>query len=228
MINYKAIYSNKLCLLSLVILLLGSSCKEKKNQTVESTPVPEVEKVQILSPVYKEIARFMDLEVSDSTQIESVLNFKAIMGADSVVSTDAAQNLKFYKDITNNGKAPAMPVFEIKGSDLSLVLFTGKGYVGPVWAKVLVDKSTGKTVKVRFSHKLESEGYGNGIVSSAFGDQFSDQKISTEENTFGLVQSGVTVIEGTVLVDGVSGATATSSAVVQMLNEGLKKYLNTN
>lgn len=123
-----------------------------------------------------------------------------------------------------NGKAKALPIFEVKGSDVSLLLFTGKGYVGAVWARVLINKSTRKIVKVRLGHKMESEGYGDGIVSSAFGDQFGGKKIIFKGNTYGLNQSGTSIIEGSAIVDGVSGATATSTAAVQMLNEGLKQY----
>ena len=215
----------KLSLISLIVLILGSSCKDKPQSNVTPpTPEPEVEMVQSLSPVYKEIARFMDLEVSDSTQIDTVLSFKALMGKDSVVSSDAGQNLKFYKDITNKGKAAALPIFEVKDTDLSLLLFTGKGYVGAVWARVLIDRSTGKTVKVRFGHKLESDGYGDGIVRSAFGDQFGNKQIYFDGTTFGLTQSGNPLIEGSAMIDGISGATMTSTAVVQMLNDGLKQY----
>lgn len=209
--------------MSLLILLLGYSCKEKP-QAVKEVPAPEVKAVKSLSPVYKEIAAFMDLEVSDSTQIDTILAFKALMGKDSVVSSDASQNLRYYKDIMNKGKASALPIFEVKDSDLTLILFTGKGYVGALWAKVLVDKATGKTIKVRFGHKMESEGYGSGIVSSSFGDQFSDKQLLFEDNTFGLIQNGKAVIKGITMVDGISGATITSSAAVKMLNEGLKNF----
>ena len=221
----KIMHTTRLSLLSLVLLLLGSSCKDKP-QAAETAPAPEpeVEMVKSLSPVYKEIANFMGLEVSDSTQIESVLNFKALIRKDSVITSDAMQNLEFYKGITKDGKAKAQPIFEVKGSDLCLLLFTGKGYVGSVWARVLVDRSTGKIVKVRFGHKMESEGYGDGIVGSAFGDQFGDKQISEEGNTFGLIQNGNPVIQGSTMVDGVSGATGTSTAVIQMLNDGLMQY----
>ena len=221
----KKMYIKGLSLLSLLFLILGSSCKEKQQATeTSSTPEPEVALAKSLSPVYKEIANFMGLEVSDSTQIETILSFKVLMGMDSVVTSDATQNMTFYKAITKNGKATGLPIFEAKDTDLSLLLITGKGYVGPLWARVLVNTNTGKIVKVRFGHKMESEGYGNGIVSSAFGDQFGDIPISFEDNTFGLVQSGNTVIQGNAMVDGVTGATATSTGVVEMLNDGFKKY----
>jgi len=209
--------------MSLVILLLGNSCKDKP-QPEKKAQEPQVESVKSLSPVYKEIAAFMDLEVSDSTQIEQVLDFKALMGEGEVVTSDATQNLSFYKAIMKNGKAASLPIFEAVGSDMTLLIFTGKGYIGTLWAKVLIDKATGKTIKVRFGHKMESEGYGNGIVSSAFGDQFSNKQISFEENSFGLNQNGKLAIKGITEIDGVSGATITSSAVVEMLNDGLKNY----
>lgn len=209
--------------MSLVILLMGISCKDKP-QPDKEVPAPEVEAIKSLPPEYKEIAAFMDLEVADSTQIETILNFKALMGKDSVIPSDASQNLRYYKNIMKNGTASSFPIFEMKDTNFTLILFKGKGYVGAIWAKVLIDKATGKTIKVRFGHKMESEGYGSGIVSSSFGDQFSDKQLLFEDNTFGLIQNGKEVIKGASMVDGVSGATITSSAVVEMLNEGLKNY----
>lgn len=207
-----------------MMLIMGISCKEKA-KSAEPTPPPEIEKmVQSLSPAYKEIVRFMELEVSDSTDMNTILNFMVLMENDEIQASDADQNLKLYKGIMKNGKAASLPIFEAKDSDLSLLVFTGKGYLGPVWARVLIDKNTGKTVKVSFGHQMESEGYGNGIVSSAFGDQFSEKQFSSGDNAFGLMQNGKSVIQGTSMVDGVSGATITSSAAVQMLNDGLKKY----
>ncbi|MCX2720756.1 FMN-binding protein [Lentiprolixibacter aurantiacus] len=221
--HFKPMHSAKLCLPVLMIILSVASCKDKPNKE-EPAAVPEAEVIKSLDPAFAEIARFMDFKVSDSTLTDTLFNYKAVMGEEGVIASDAEQNLKFYKGIMKNGKASALPIFEDKGSDRSLLLFTGKGYLGPIWARILIDKGTGTILKVRFGHEMESEGYGNGIMSSAFGDQFSNQEILSEGNVFGLNQNGKAVIQGAYMVDGVSGATITSSAVVQMLNDGLKKY----
>jgi Na+-transporting NADH:ubiquinone oxidoreductase subunit C len=221
--HYKQMNPAKQVLLLLIVLLLAGSCKDT-TQKEAPTPVQEVEAVKTLDPVFKEIGRFMGLEVTDSTRIDSVFSFRAITEEEGLVSSDAAQNLKSYKAIMRNGKATSLPVFEAKETNLSLLVFTGKGYIGTLWVSVLIDKNTGKTVRVRFGHQMESEGYGNGIMSSAFGDQFMDKQIASGDNTFGLMQNGKPAIEGANMVDGISGATVTSSAAVQMLNDGLKQY----
>jgi Na+-transporting NADH:ubiquinone oxidoreductase subunit C len=88
-----------------------------------------------------------------------------------------------------------------------------------------VDKTTSEITKVAFDHKAESDEYGaDGITLSSFEDQFIGSKIDWTENTFGLHQSGKTLVDGNTTIDGISGATVTSQAVLKMMNEGLQKY----
>ena len=98
----------------------------------------------------------------------------------------------------------------------------GKGFGGPIWAMLLIDAKTLEILKIKFSHKAESEGYGAGIVRTSFQNQFKGKivKISSA-NTFGLQGHGE---ETYYPIDGISGATVTNMAVVNMLNEGLKGY----
>lgn len=216
---------NRIVVFSILLVsmvVLGYSCKDKP-QPAKPEPKPVAKTVEKLSPAYQEIASFMGLEASDTTQIENLLDFKVFTDGDSIVGSNAAENLKYYKDIFKKGTAAALPIFEAKESDLTLLLFAGRGYVGAIWAEVLIDRSTGKTVKVRFGHKMESEGYGDGMVAPEFEEQFANKDITFSTNTFALAQNGTTMVEGASQVDGVSGATATSTAVVQMLNTSLQK-----
>lgn len=69
----------------------------------------------------------------------------------------------------------------------------------------------------------ESEGYGAEINQEAFENQFIGKAIYGDSNSFGLNQAGRTIIEGYTMVDGLSGATITSKAAVEMINNGLLK-----
>lgn len=204
----------------LCISLLFVSCREK-NEKVQPTPKPEVAVQESLAPQYMAIAAFMDITLSDTTDINAVLTFKALFNKDSLAKSDAAENLKFHQTILRNGRSTVHPIFESRTSDLSLVILTGKGYVGPIWAEVLFDRQTREIVKVRFDHKMETEGYGNTIVEATFEEQFKGGEIRFEGKSFALKQEQNNM-EGVTIVDGISGATVTSAAVVQMLNTGFK------
>lgn len=206
------------CLLAISLIFM--SCREKTEQ-LKPTPVPEVAAQKSLAPEYMEIAAFMDISMTDSTDVDEVLSFKALFNTDSLADSDAAENLKFHKRILRTGGSTALPIFESRASDLSLVLLTGRGYVGPIWTEVLFDRQTRKIIKIRFDHKMETEGYGNAIIEGAFQDQFVGGEIRFDGKSFAL-KPGQGSVESVTLVDGISGATVTSSAVVQMLNTGFK------
>ena len=206
-------------LLIVLGLLISVSCKEK-TEPVKTKSAPQEDITQKLSPEYSEIVSFMGLSVSDNTDIDKLLVFKALYPKDSLADSDAAQNLKFYKGIVKNGKASALPIFEARETDLSLTLFTERGYVGSIWAEVLFQRDPHKILKVRFGHQMESEGYGAAITEAAFQDQFIGQKIIFDGNSFSLNQDNNIIIEGESAIDGISGATSTSTTVIEMMNNG--------
>ena len=216
-------YKKSICLPLIFVLglLLSVSCKEKPEpEKTKSAAVEEI--TQSLAPQYKEVATFMGLSITDTTDMDKLLVFKALYPADSLVSSTAADNLKFYKGITRNGKASALPIFESRDKDLSMVLFTKRGYVGSIWAEVLFQQNPLKILKVRFDHQMESEGYGSAIVESAFEDQFTDREIIFDGNSFALHQNDKILIEGESAIDGIAGATSTSTTVIEMMNNGFK------
>ena len=67
---------------------------------------------------------------------------------------------------------------------------------------------------------MESEGYGAAITEAAFQDQFIGQKIIFDGNSFSLNQDNNLIIEGESAIDGISGATSTSTTVIEMMNNG--------
>ena len=209
-------------------LLLSVSCKDKP-EPEKTKAVPEVAVTQSLAPQYKEIAAFMGLTVSDSTDMDQLLAFSTLYPKDSLARSDVEQNLKLYKGIVKNGKTEALPIFESRLTDRSMVLFTTKGYIGYIWAEVLFQKNPLKILKVRFGQKMESEGYGAAITEAAFEDQFAGKEIIFDGNSFSLHQDTKILIEGESAIDGISGATTTSTTVIEMMNNGfinLSPYLN--
>ena len=214
----------KIPLISLLLIFALWSCRQTaKVETQE--PQTMTKKITFKVPsVIKELAEFCDLQVSDSTDVNDNFSFFLVNSNGVVEPASMVAAVDSYKALIRSGAVTNFPVFEIQNTPNAILTVAGKGYGGMIWGTFLVNKNTFEVSKVAFEHKAESEGYGTGISLSTFEDQFVGATIRFEENTYGMNQDGKTVIPGTQSIDGISGATVTYKAVVDMVNEGLKKY----
>lgn len=215
----------KMKLTLLVLATILASCKQK-TEKVESVQVSqEPAPVYSLPKAIKEIAQFANVTVTDSTDANAVFSFKAVDSIGIVAEISMDEALLLYKTTIESNKDVALPIFEFTGTQNSVLIVSEKGFGGKIWGKVLVDRTTSEITKVEFGHKAESDEYGaDGITLPSFEDQFIETKINWTGNTFGLDQSGKTLLKGNTTIDGISGATVTSQAVLRMMNEGLQKY----
>ncbi len=213
----------------LVSISLMYSCKQKS----ESTTVLEIEKPKQetideiqTSPIVKELTEFAEVTLADTINLNKVFLVKEIDEQGNVKTTDLKTGINLYKKTLNSQQSTMFPIFEITNSSKVILVAKSKGYMGAIWAKILMDKTTLEIIKVQFDHKGESEGYGAAFTYTSFENMFTEAKISTTRNTFGLKQDHKDLIQGNQTVDGISGATITSKAAVEMMNTGLKKYKN--
>ena len=208
-----------------VILILGS-CKEIAETTKpqEQEPIEEVQVVKPVSKTIKELVEFAGISLTDSTDINEVFEFKQLDKYDAISAVQMNQAVNLYKKMMKREQEHAWPIFEIKNTDNVILPVKGIGFGGPIWAKVMVDKKELEIKKIEFDHGAESEGYGAAMTQSSFEKQFVGTKIKLDKNTFGLQQHmEKTIVDGRI-VDGISGATATSAGVVEMVNLGIQKY----
>jgi Na+-transporting NADH:ubiquinone oxidoreductase subunit C len=177
-----------------------------------------------MSSIIKELGQFAGLDLPDANAAEEMIHFKKINANGELENIDMDNYVALYQLLIKNGQGAELPIFEIEGSDPAILVTGGKGFGGPIWAKILVDRKTQTVRSMAFDHRSESDGYGAGISEIGFGKQFLEAKINPKANTFGLNQTGKKIMEGAQMVDGISGATTTSRAAVYMVNEGLAKY----
>ena len=85
-------------LLIVLGLLISVSCKEK-TEPVKTKSAPQEDITQTLSPEYSEIVSFMGLSVSDNTDIDKLLVFKALYPKDSLADSDADKTWNFTKEL---------------------------------------------------------------------------------------------------------------------------------
>jgi Na+-transporting NADH:ubiquinone oxidoreductase subunit C len=210
----------------LILVALLCNCKEKVETLkpmVEEAKQGAKANSEDLS-IIKELANFADTGLSGSEDVNPLLEFKEVTENGTIETIDRATFLKLYKAQLQPQESPVLPIFEIKNTNNAVIMVKGNGFGGPIWAKVLVDRTTREIKKIEFDHKAESEGYGAGITNTSFKKQFMGARINLDAKSFGLNQSGRPLLPGDTMIDGISGATATSSAAVAMLNEGLQKY----
>lgn len=211
-------------LVLLVLVPLFWSCKQKSETVTPKQEIKEVKEVVKLPSEIKEIAKFADISLTDSTDVNTLMHFKAIDKNGMLESIPIEEAASLYRGILKSGKSEVLPIFEIKNTDYTVLLVYEKGYGGTIRGKLLVDRIALEIKKIEFDHKAESEGYGDGISFSSFENQFVGAKIDLEANTFALNQAGKTIMVGNTTIDGISGATTTSTAVIKMVNGGLKNY----
>ncbi len=210
-----------------ILVSLFWGCKQKA--TAEPQPkatetVTESPAKAPMSSIIKELGQFAGIDIPDANAADEMIHFKQINGNGELETIDSETYLELYQITVKNGNVAALPIFEIRGNDHAILMMGGKGFGGPIWAKVLVDRKTQTVINMAFDHRSESDGYGAGISEIGFAKQFLDAKINIKANTFGLDQTGKKIISGTQMVDGLSGATVTSGAAVNMVNKGLLKY----
>ncbi len=199
------------------------NCREKHEL---DRPVKAMYVTEQISPVLKELLVFANVTFTDTTNISSLLGFKFIDENGEVIISDPEKNTKLYKNLVKGRSTSKLPLFEILGSDEVILVIQSRGNIGAIWAKIIIDNKRKEILELQFQHMAESEGYGAGITQESYENQFVGKVFETNLKDFGLKQNGVDLIEGSHMIDGISGSTITSKATVEMINQGLQKYRN--
>ena len=214
---------------TVAILLIFSviwSCKQKpvQDKIIVEQPVQKKEVVQQLPPVIKQLLKFVDITAANTADVGQVFEFKKIDTSGVVTTIDMDEAISLYKSMMKHNPPDASPIFEVKDMDNAILLIQGSGFGGPIWAKVLVDRTTLEIKKIEFDHKAESEEYASVMKGASFEDQFVGTKINLDKNTFNLQKEIEKRSDSGQIIEGISGATMTSQGVVEMVNLGLQKY----
>lgn len=194
------------------------SCREKP--LPENTIAVEPASIKPVPKVIDELSSFGGVSLTEYADLDSLLVFKLIDSSGALQEIDVEKSARLFKKLKSGKKVSGLPIIEFKETNKTLVMFQGRGYGGPIWATLIFDNSTLKIEKVAFDHRAESEGYGAAMTMSAFENQFLGMAIEDSDTNFGINQGGKNLLEGSHNVDGISGATQTSMAVIRMMNEG--------
>ena len=205
-----------------ILVLVYWSCKEQK--PVQQTQTTAESVVEPIPKIIQDMALFADLDFTDPSEIPELMVFKSIDSEGVVQEISMKEVSKICKQAMTRKQMDSYPIIECVQNSKSILMVQGKGFVGPIWGKLMLDTESMELEKVAFDHSSESEGYGASMTWSSFENQFTGTDISQEPFSYGLSQNNSTVISGTHMVDGISGATESSIPVIEMMNEGLNAY----
>jgi Na+-transporting NADH:ubiquinone oxidoreductase subunit C len=209
-----------------IVVIAFWSCKHKPETQKPRTEVivKEEKAIPKVPVVLIKLGEFANVKLSDVSLVNEFMVFKQIDTNNTVTTIDMNKAVALYRKMTQREHLVSLPIFEIRNTDNAILIIQGVGFGGPIWAKVLVDRTSLEIKKVEFEHKAESEGYGAAMTQSYFEEKFVGAKIDLEKNTFILQRNKERRMDDGTIIDGISGATMTSQAALEMVNLELKNY----
>lgn len=149
---------------------------------------------------------------------------QAFLNAIGEPETDSSRALQKYTDIFGKVEGDMVVRTSVNNQDIMIKKFQGNGLWGTVSGVIAVDDSISRIVGLDIISHSETPGLGGRIEEDWFKDQFRNEKIDTEGI---IVRKG----EGTVdsdpensLVDGITGASLTSSSIQVIVNDEITAF----
>ena len=204
-----------------IIMIFTISCNQPT--TTEKSPTEK----QLMSMYMRDIGHFIDSTFTDSTDLSSIVDFKYSDINKKIKECGLEKSTDLYSKIIHCDSCTEFPIFEVKNSNISVLIVGEKSEWANIWAMYLIDRNSKTIKKVEIYYKAEVPGLGVGITNTEFEEQFIDLPIQINGHSFGLKQNEKIIIQGGNLIDGISGATLSSKTVIEISNklELFKEYL---
>lgn len=154
-----------------------------------------------------------------------VIKADALMKADGSLVTYNGEFNTSYKSESDNGNLHVF-VAEIDGQTKYVIPMNGLGLWGTIWGYIALNDDRNTVYGVYFSHSSETPGLGGEIAGLKFQSRFPGKEV-VDGNKVGLkvVKFGKADKDSKFEVDGVTGATITSTGVNAMINKVLSAYV---
>jgi Na+-transporting NADH:ubiquinone oxidoreductase subunit C len=169
------------------------------------------------------------LELRDLPDVAA--KYGEVIKADNLMQADGslvAYNGDFntsYKSEFDNGN---LHVFEavVDGKTKYIIPMNGLGLWGTIWGYIALNDDRSTVYGVYFSHSSETPGLGGEIAGLKFQSRFpGKQVVNGNEVALQVLKFGKADNSSKFEIDGVTGATITSTGVNAMINKVLSAYL---
>ncbi|MEG1685330.1 MAG: NADH:ubiquinone reductase (Na(+)-transporting) subunit C [Bacteroides sp.] len=218
--SYTIIYASVMVVVvAFVLAFTSASLKDTQNTNVELD-----KKKQILS------ALNIPTQGQDAAALynQYVKQDIIINSTGETVKEEGGFGIDVDKELAKPLAERELPIYvcEVNGAAKYVLPLRGKGLWGAIWGYVGLDEDKNTVYGTYFSHASETPGLGAEIATESFQKPFIGKHILNADGQFvsiAVVKPGKTA-EGQDSVDGISGGTITSSAVSNMMLEGLGQY----
>jgi len=200
-------------LMSIIIIIFTTACKQTTPTEDSST------EKQSMSMYMRDIGYFIDTTYTDSTDLNSIVDFKYLDINKKINNCSMEKSTELYSNIIHSDSCTEFPIFEVKNSNISVLVIGQKSQWATIWAMYLVDRDLKTIKKVDIYYKAEVPGLGVGISSTEFENQFINLPIQISGHSFGLKQDEKIIIQGGNIIDGISGATLSSTTIIEVSNK---------
>lgn len=212
---YTIIYAAVMVILvAFLLVFVSSTLKERQTANVINDT-----KAQILSA----------LNIKDQADVAAA--YASTIKADMLMQADGSlvpYDGEFCTGYSAEYDANRLHVFEaeVNGQTKYVIPMNGLGLWGVIWGYIALDEDRTTVDGVYFSHASETPGLGGEIAAPLFQSRFPG-KIVTDNGKVALqvVKFGKADKNSPFQVDGVTGATITSTGVNNMINKVLTSYL---
>lgn len=117
-------------------------------------------------------------------------------------------------------------VAEVNGERKFVIPMNGLGLWGTIWGYIALNEDRSTVYGVYFSHSSETPGLGGEIAGTKFQDRFPGKSVvENDEVALKVVKYGKADKGSQYEIDGVTGATITSTGVNTMINKVLSAYI---
>ncbi|MCQ2083710.1 MAG: NADH:ubiquinone reductase (Na(+)-transporting) subunit C [Bacteroidaceae bacterium] len=201
-------------LVAFLLVFVSSTLKERQTANVINDT-----KAQILA----------SLNIKDQADVASA--YQNAVKADMLMQADGSlvpYEGEFCTGYSSEYDAGRLHVFqaEVDGQTKYVIPMNGLGLWGVIWGYIALDEDRQTVYGVYFSHASETPGLGGEIAAPLFQSRFPG-KIVTSDGQVALqvLKFGKADKTSAYQIDGVTGATITSTGVNNMINKVLTSYL---
>lgn len=169
------------------------------------------------------------LNLRDQADVAStysmIIKADALMQANGSLQDYKGEFNTSYKSEFDKGNLHVF-VAEIDGQKKYVIPMNGLGLWGTIWGYIALNEDRNTVYGIYFSHSSETPGLGGEIAGTKFQDRFPGKLVvNGRDVALKVVKYGKADKSSKYEVDGVTGATITSSGVNTMINKVLSAYI---
>lgn len=192
-----------------------------------SQTLKERQTANIINDTKQQILSALNLrEQADVASTYSmVIKADALMQANGSLQDYKGEFNTSYKSEFDKGNLHVF-VAEIDGQKKYVIPMNGLGLWGTIWGYIALNEDRNTVYGIYFSHSSETPGLGGEIAGTKFQDRFPGKLVvNGRDVALKVVKYGKADKSSKYEVDGVTGATITSTGVNTMINKVLSAYI---